>query len=258
MGAPQAMQRRPEEKVDHHRAFLLYAMQAPDKRSQRAVSRALGCSGTAVRKWMAKHGWDDRLNDPEHVKHAAELYAAEYHRIHGGKEVWVIEENLGVPYPEPREEEKSQVARSVDLYEKVEKDAEISRYMRESGDRSRRLKTVLDVTLAQLGKQLVAGDIKVKPSDLGTVIRGHQLIEEAERRRISMLPSADQESEAGSGENVATSQRVMQAQSDGGDVLRALEEDAEELLLVLRTMRTHEQESNVVRFPSRGKAAQGE
>jgi hypothetical protein len=245
------MQRQPDEDERHHRAFLLYAMQDPEQRSLRAVARAISASDNSVRKWRGKHDWHSRMQDPEHCRHACDLFASTYHAKMGGREVSIIQERLGAPYVPPGHAEKSEVARSVDLYEQVDREEALAAFDRRAQQRNERLRKVLDATLGKVGRGLVDGDIKPRPSDIRTVLRGYEMLEKAEQRRLAMMPSADEGDAEGDGvrESVATSQRVLQAQQRGGDVLRALEEDAEELLLVVRTMREHENHSNVVAFP---------
>lgn len=259
MGAPEAMHRREGEDERHHRAFLLYAMQSEENRSLRATARALGASDNSVRKWRKKHDWHDRMTDPEHCRHACDLYASTYHAKLGGRDVAIIQERLGAPYVAPGEEEKSEIARSVDLYDRVDREEAAAAFDKAARSRNDRLRTVLDATLGRVAKGLTDGEIKPRPSDLGTVIRGYKLLEESEARRLNMLPSADdEENGGGQGENVATSQRVLQAQANGEDVLDALHEDAEELVLLLGALRTHERESNLVPFRRPGqKPAEG-
>lgn len=259
MGAPQVMHRREEsgEEERHHRAFLLYAMQSDKARSLRAVARAVGASDNSVRKWRVKHEWDARVGDPEVCRHACDLFAELYHKRLGGKDVAVIEERLGAEYKPPGHEEKSELARSVDLYEQVTREEELARFNKESKERSRKLRMVLDATLARIGQGLASGDLKPRPGDMGHIIRGFEVMEKAEQRRLAMLPSArDDDQGEGSSVAVPTSQRVLQARAQGRDELEALEEDAEELLLILRAVREHERESNVLTFGG-GRAAGG-
>ena len=245
------MHRREEEDERHHRAFLLWAMQDPEQRSLRATARAAQCSDNSARKWRGKFGWEERVADPEHSRHAADLYAELYHTRLGGREVRLVEERMEVPYVPPMEEAKTEIAKANDLYEQVEREEARAAFVEKSHERTKKLRTVLDATLTRVGQGLASGAIKVKPSDVNMVIRGMQVIEEAEERRLAMLPSPEEDS-TDSSDNVATSQRILQAQRHGHDILPALEEDAEELLLAVRTLRSHEQHSNVVPLPLRG------
>ena len=244
----ESMKRQRGQNERHHRSFLLYAMQAPERRSLRAVATAMRASDNSIRKWRGKEAWEERLTDPEHCQHACDAYATLYHTVLGGKDVEIIRERLGGSYTPPAEDEKNELARAVDLYEQTDREAAAKIYQSEARRRNESLRQVLETTLTKVAEGLTGGDIKPKPSDISTVIRGFDMLDRSEVRRLQMMPSAD-DGESGGGDAMATSQRVLQAQTNGGDLLGALEEDAEELLLIIRTMRTHEQESNVVRFP---------
>lgn len=260
MGAPESLQRPEEMPERHHRAFLLYAMQDPDaekaskRRSLRAVARALNASDNSVRKWRDKEGWEDRLGDPEHSRHAGDLYAKLYHSKLGGREVAVLKERLIVPYQPPGEEQKTELAKSVDLYEQVDRETAQQLFNKESTKRNQRLKQVLDGVLVRVGLGLKSGEIKPKPSDIGTVIRGVELLERSEARRLAMMPSSEDSDRA---DPVATSQRVLQAEANGSDVLEAMVEDTQELLLILKTLQTHRTESNVIPMDPALRAAKG-
>lgn len=254
MGAPQNMKAEEWEDARHHRAFLLYAMQDPEKRSLRATARAVRASDNSVRKWRSRQKWEERLGDPEHCRHACDLYASTYHTKLGGGEVGIITERLGAEYVAPDTVDKSQTARAVDLYEEVDRKSALAAFNKETSIRNSRLRRVLNGTLARVGEGLANGKIQVRPSDLNTVVKGFELLERSEQRRLAMMPSTeDGENRAGS--DVATSQRVLQAENDDGDILGALVDDAEELLLILTTLKTHEAESNVIPFDPVARAA---
>lgn len=244
----ESMRRQRDQNERHHRSFLLYAMQHPDHRSLRAVANAMRASDNSIRKWRGREKWEERLTDPEHCQHACDAYATLYHSVLGGKDVEIIRERLGGTYVQPEEGEKNELARAVDMYEQHDREAAAMMYSTEARRRNESLRGVLEGVLAKVGEGIADQSIKPKASDISTVIRGFESLDRSEVRRLQMLPSSD-DGEKGGGDVMATSQRVLQAQASGGDILHALEEDAEELLLVIRTMRTHEEESNVVRFP---------
>lgn len=240
--------RRADEPEHAHRAFLLWAMQSVEKRSLKAASRAMNKPDMTIRKWRKRHDWDLRIEgEPNHEIIAARLYSDCYHRINGGKEVRLVMQNMAVRYEgniEPPEEEKTEVAKAVDLYEEIEKENQ----RKDSKDRLRRLNLVLDGTLARIAKAIAEGDLKPQLRDLGNVIRGYAMAESSELRQLSMLPGGERGKDT-----VADSQRVLLARQRGGDVFQAMREDAEELLLIIRTMEMASDMSNVLPFePKRG------
>jgi len=208
------------------------------------------------------YDWAGRITDPEHCRHACDLYADLYHRKFGGVEVQAIKDRLGCEYNEPDEEVKDSVARAIDAYEGIEREAYQRQVVAEGEQRAKRLRQVLDGVLTKVGQGIFSKDedkqLKVKVSDIPTVVRGYEALERSEARRIAMVPSGESEIQQGDSMAYESSQRVLQAEQRGGDVMAALEEDAEELLLAIRTMRTHESESNVVQFPGTKRLVQGE
>lgn len=247
MSAPKKFHRVKGQDERHHRAFLLYAMQHPDQRSLRAVARAIRASDNSIRKWRGKEKWEELLGDPETCRYACDLYAELYHSKLGGADVSIIRDRLGAKYVPPGDEDKNEVARSVDLYEQLDRESELAKWNANTVRRNGRMERVLDGTLGTIGRALAKGELKVRPSDIGTVVRGYELLEKSEQRRLAMLPST----EGGEGVSpVATSQRVLQAEQRGEDVLAALTEDTKELLLIFETLQTHNAESNVIPFNS--------
>lgn len=274
MGAPQQLHRLKAEGEGerHHRAFLLYAMQDPNNRSLRAVCRATKASDNSVRKWREKYRWEDRMGDPETCRHACDLYAELYHAKSGGREIGVIRDRLGSPYVAPDEEAKSELARAVDLHEQLDRESAAAAFNRKAAERNKKLQQVLDAQLAVIGAQLaqvgreiakaqqegrpveLPAGMAIKPSDVSTVIRGLEMLERSEARRLAMLPSGGDDDQGGGqgGQVVPVSQRVLQAREQGGDELAAIEDDLEELLMIVRTAREHERSSNVIPLPRAG------
>lgn len=273
VGAPDQLQRRKAEGEGerHHRAFLLYAMQDPP-RSLRAVSRATKASDNSVRKWRTKYEWEDRLGDPETCRHACDLYASLYHTKSGGREVEVIKERLGAPYVPPGTDQMTETARAIDLHDQIDRESAAAAYSRKAADRARKLQQVLDAQLAVIGAQVaqigqaiakaqrekapleLPPGMSLKPSDIGIVIRGLEMIEKSEARRLAMLPTGEDDGQGGGqgSQVVPVSQRVLQARESGGDELAAMEEDLTELLSIVRTAREHERSSNVIPLPRTG------
>ena len=249
---------RPGEDDRQHRAFLLWAMQAAAKRSKRRVSLALRVNEKSVRNWYQTHAWEERVRDVEAPRHASELYAAEHHTRHGGRELRVIEDLLAAPYEEPPTAAKTAKAKIADAVEEVEREEERKRERAKLKTRMERVETVADATIVRLGQRLAKGEIDLKLGDLGHAVRAYQLVEEMQLRREAMMPDPNAKAAGENGVTVAaTSQRVLLAQKNGGDVEAALEADAEELLLIIRTRREQlrvaraQVNGGVVPFPDR-------
>ena len=250
MAVPREMRKRQRELDRMYQGFLLWAMQDEDKRSQKAVARAMNMADATIRGWRKKHDWGDRVADPSCSAIAVDLYRKRYHAKGGGAEIALVAHNMSIEYDaaKPREY-ANETARAVDVHLQIEAERE----SRRSNERVERLGKVLDGVLVKVGRGLGEGSIEPRVSDLGHVIRGYTSIMELAMKREAMASSAGEE-----GESVAASQRVLQALDKGGDVLEAMEQDAEEVLLIVRSLRTASEESNVVPFPgTRREAAAG-
>ena len=231
------LDRREAETDQQHRAFLMWAMQHPIKRSKRRTGIALQVSEKTIRNWHILHAWEARAKHEESAKWASDLYASTYHVRFGGRELRVIEDLLAVEYQQPQEALKGKLAKAVDLADEVSRDEERAKHSTKLQKRVERLDTVADAALVKVGQGIASGKIEAKLSDLGPILRAYSLTEELTARRMSMMPDPNAtKNEAG--EAVAsTSQRVLLAQQRKGDVDAAMEEDAEELLLIIRTRR---------------------
>ena len=251
------LHRRPGETELAHRGLLLWAMLRPQHRSLRMLGRALDASQTAVAKWRDKNDWVARVGaDPNHARVAGDLYASTYHTKLGGAAVeYLGADKLAVPYSPPDDDEKTAAAQATDVFVAAQKKAAAQEFYEGTKRRTKNLRTVLDATLARVAQAVVGKDehgndvqrIPVKVGDIGQVIRGYQVADAAEAKALAMMPDADAEGAAVKGDPIAMSQRVLLARANGQDELAAIEADAEEILLLVRTMRTHESESNVLR-----------
>ncbi len=229
------------ESQEAHRAFLLWLMQAPGRRSLRASARALKYSETHVRGWKKIFHWDERMQaiGAGADTLAARAYVAAYHRLHASREVEVVRPYMVVQYvlpegpapglapPPPLEGE----ARAIDIHREIEADEAAARSQK-------RTRTILDAAEARLAQQLMDNRklYKVSIQDLLVI---HRI-----RRELGGAQGA-----GGTGNPLATSVRVEKAAENGGDVLGALAEDHAEMGLILATLREHVDHSNVLPFP---------
>ena len=71
-----SLARLEDEKEQAHRAFLLFAMQAPKKRSQRCVSKAVSVSAPTIGDWKKRFMWEERIKEagPAHDSIAQKTY----------------------------------------------------------------------------------------------------------------------------------------------------------------------------------------
>lgn len=233
------------ESVKAHRAFLLWLMQAPGRRSLRAAARAIDYSETMLRNWRKANRWHEREQAMGAGADAlaARAYATQYHRLTASKEVALVQQNMVVQYAPPggpapglaagpaqaEGAPLTEKAKAVQLHEQVSVEEMRAR-------RTRSLHAILDGATARVAEALAANKIKVTVQDMLAVQRM--------RRELEAGTVA-----TGNGNPMATSVRVEQAATKGGDVLGALAEDHAELGLILGTLQAATEASNVLPFP---------
>lgn len=90
---------RPGESADNHRAFLLWAMQEPSRRSMRATSRALGVGDRTIRRWCADYGWEERARVEASDRLAWAEYLGRYAETYGVRGLAMVQDNMDFPGP---------------------------------------------------------------------------------------------------------------------------------------------------------------
>lgn len=251
---------RPGESLAAHRAFLLWMMQAPSKRSSRATARAMDYSDARVRQWRQLYGWEERSQAMGAGSDtlAARAYAMQYHRLSASKEVALVAKYMVVQYlppgspapglaagpPQAAPPPLSEKAKAVELHDHAAEE-EVR------GRRTRQTHLILDAVTARLADALGRDkDGKLKPFKVGVP---DLLVVQKLRRDLDANTVA-----GGTGNPLATSVRVEQAAQSGGDVLGALAEDHAELGLILGTLQTATEASNVLPFPGGRQVAREE
>jgi hypothetical protein len=231
---------RDGEKPEAHRAFILYLMLDPNHaaggRSQNQVVRASGAPESNIRLWFKKYEWKDRCEalGPAADALAAKYYAEHYHPKHGGRSVEIIAHRMRIQYVPPAEEKLSATAKRADLATEEEKAAKGG----ELDPERVRLQSIIRAAKIRMSQQIARGSMRFSVSDLERLIKL-----EAQLNR----PSLETTGGTAPAETLAKSERVLRAQAEGGDVLAAIEEDAQELMLILGSMRDHE-EAKVVQL----------
>ncbi len=229
--------KRPGEKVHSHRAFLLWLMQAPSKRSIRATARAVGKSDTALNGWKLTFGWVDREKaiGVGADSLAARAYAARYHSVKGMVEVSRIIHLMAVEYVGPQGNVPTPVKQPTTDTQKEEAVRE-TKAKAEDLTNKQRLAMLLDAAEGRLAEALKDNKVRVNVADLATLVRL--------RKEVHEGPTAAQIKDP-----LATSIRVEDAAKAGIDALVALQEDLAEMALIVSTLQVSQAESNVLPFP---------
>lgn len=204
------------ESVDEHRAFLLYSMQTPPNKSK--VARIFDRTSAGIGYWSKRFHWDKRRGESQTVAVECQaLYRELYYETKGETEV----KQLGMWLETP----VSAVPVNQDIVDKVrdivKNSPEDPRTMREKKVRDRHL-SALDASIAYLMQGIKDGSIRRSLRDLPILI---QLREELGGDKLGQ-----------GGQLVVESLRVRQAKKNGGNVIQAMFEDAEELSIILKNL----------------------
>ncbi len=233
------LERKVGERRTHHRALLLYAMQAENKRSVRAVARAIGISEGTARNWRKKSEWDSRISHHAELADAVALavYRREYLADFGKIELKHIAKNVVQPIASgdlDSDEAKVQheatvaaskaVGKSMQAVEQatVQAIADHRRDVRDDADRHVRL---LDASLGLIARKLKADEVRVSVRDIPVLL-------ECRDKLVSIINGTHQAGGALAVESV----RVKQARKNGTDIIEAMREDAEELVVILNAL----------------------
>ncbi len=222
-----SLARREDEKEQAHRAFLLYAMQAPKKRSQRAVSKAVSVSAPTIGDWKKRFEWEDRIlnGGAAHDVIAQKTYNELYFKKQGMREIAVIERKILAPIsvvgttPKPIAET---VIKTVEKSVSTVNDDKQSTLFDEQM-KARHLDLV-DRSIQYISDSLLAGDVKVTLKDLPVMLE----------LRDNLTGKEREESKGGS--IIVETIRVKDAKKSGGDLIEAMLDDSKELVAIFEAL----------------------
>lgn len=269
------LERMEGESEPQHRGLLLFAMQGEHcasvggylNRSLAAVAKALGVTRPSVTRWAKKWGWPERMAaDPDGLAvRAVRVYFRLYPDC-AERELAFVAHYVDVPLPlgdAAATEVQAAVSEALERYHppvpadgeavKKAKTAQRADAIRGAIDKRRErarkenaaLRSIVRQGMLRIGEGLKGEDAngkavpKIQPrlSDLPK-LRQMLLALEEEEFRLSNPEAAGVESMAG-----PSSARVRLAKEEGRDVLAAVEEDLEELLVVTRQLRASDEEA---------------
>lgn len=204
-----------------HQSFLLWAMQLPEKRNLRLASRAVNRSEGTLREFKKRWDWIERAKNITSDTEAQALYRKIYVKKFGTVALEMIEHNIATPISKIGTIPKS-VAEIVQKTIKVQKAEE----KKENPEDVMRKKHVglIDAAIGYIAAGLRDGDVKVNLRDIPLLIQTR-----------NMLLQLDEKNQAP--QLILESVRVRQAKETGGDMIEAMIEDAEELSLILKSLR---------------------
>lgn len=210
-----------------HRAFLLYGMTIPSKRGRlRRVGAAVGRNESTLRHWHKTRTWDARLSvlggDAE--MRAAEAYHIQYNLERGDTEVKAIAAMMRVPYRPPPSVMREEASKPIEEAAESLHEAARSKHKEQRG----KLVKLTDAMMSYIAEMLKNKKVRVTAGDILTLAKASNLL------------AFDPYEDAGTtdtGPRVVESVRIRLARQQGTDILEAAQEDAEELALILRTLR---------------------
>jgi hypothetical protein len=204
------------ENSDEHRAFLLYSMQTPPNKSK--VAKIFDRTSAGIGYWSKRFYWERRRGESQTIAVECQaLYRELYYASKGESEV----KQLGMWLETP----VSAIPVNQDIVDKVrdivKNSPEDPKTMREKKVRDRHL-TALDASIGYLMQGIKDGSIRRTLRDLPILIQLREELGGDKRGEGNQL--------------VVESLRVQQAKKNGGNVIHAMFEDAEELSIILKNL----------------------
>jgi hypothetical protein len=224
-----ALRRRDRETEVGHRAFLLWAMQDPERRSVRACGRAVGRSEACLREWRGKHEWDGRADACGKLAtvKASVAYRLLYYGEMRLREIVEVETLLPAPFlPDTPIPSGATIGDQVSEAIRPRKPDEDARRAKEQEQKRRHL-ALVDGAIGLVAKRIAAGEVKV-------TLRDVPLLLDLRARMTSEVGPG----ESGMAAVVVESVRVRSARESGGDLLAAMHDDALELCTILGALRS--------------------
>lgn len=220
--------RQPRESERAHRAMLLWAMQAPKLRNQRAVGRALDRAATTIREFKVRWSWDTRCQSGTVESQAQALYRELYFDKYGISEIEAVKKNIMAPLTAI-----SPLSQGVA--------DEVERSIRESrpdegtiftAEMKRKHLMLLDAAIGYVAQGIKDKEIRRTLRDLPLLL---QL-----RSELS-----DGDSGKHGGKLLVESVRVSDAKARGEDIVEAMYDDVCELQAVLGAIRSKDKDIDV-------------
>lgn len=262
MDTTSPLARREKESAEAHRALLLWAMCAPDKRSQTALSKVTGVGESSIRHHRKVQEWDARLKaaGDRAGEQAVQLHRELYEKRYGVQAVRALRDHYhylaaayplpGAPTADPPPEVTPPPPRTGDDRKREAEEAKQIQEDAKAALKDRRLMSILDAAEIRLVQGIAKGSVRVSLADLDRIVKLRTYLEKRS------APAIVNDSGKDPRESVAKSERVLHAIANGGDVLAAVVEDLDEIRLIATVM--HDHEAQVLQFPAQREDARKE
>jgi len=231
------------EKVSHHRAFLLWAMQDPDKRSGKRVAVGMNRRDNVIWTWSKRWKWADRvaIYGLSSQARAIQAYKKLYQSTFSLHEIAMVEQNMSVPFatfsPPPDEDGMGDAARLAVRHTLEEGDDKAGSPIPSRNDPAARAQAVLRKGLLILEAAITRyGKAIASDKDARALIRKMDPARMMREYRELTTTLGDLTPAQANGVALEPSYRVQLARRRGESIVTAMREDAEEAFSVLRAL----------------------
>lgn len=244
---PDTLERWPVEQWNIHRGLLLWAMQHPSEdtavaRSIRAVARAMRKPEPTVRNWHRSHRWAARADaTPDAENRAVALYREHYFRDHGGSDLphvaprvivsLTLTAHKAAPTGDGADEVISRARMSADAAVRVETAVMETVQAARKAERVKvtQFRGLVDAVLGKTAQLLRDDKLKLTAKDIPAMLQARSLLTDwlmhNDDRHVDQRAAVE-------------SARVKHAREHGTDLLDAVWQDLQELVVILGALRT--------------------
>lgn len=220
------LKRRKGERKLHHRALLLYAMQHPEKRSNRTVARAVSKSEASIRNWKRLYDWDLRADAIDAEDQAVAQYQKHYLAEHGVIELPCVMPNVVVPLSANPSNQPPPPRYTEDIKEadrQVQKEI-LRRRAKVKSVRDKHVQLV-DGAIGYVVQELQEGRIRASLRDIPTLLNCRSIL------------TGEDAGDQGTGVIGIETVRMRATRAAGGDTLEAMEQDLLELGIIIDALK---------------------
>lgn len=216
-----SMDRKQRESKEAYRGFLLWAMQTPSKRSVRAAASAMGKSEATLRQQRKHWDWEDRASSITSDVQAQTIYRKLFMKNYGTKEIELVEHKISAPISQLGVLPKSVAA----IVDRTIKKEEAEKKKKDPAKELRKKHIALcDAAIGYIAQAMKSGEVKPVMRDIPLLLGMRNTLANIDKK-------------SGGPSLILESVRVRAAKEMGTDIIEAMIEDTEELMLILKSIK---------------------
>ena len=272
LSLPKALVQRENEKDNAYVAFLLFAMQTPEDRSNRLIARSMNVPESNIRHWRSKFQWTERVAASPNIEwialdvyrrlmdeHVGDVRAdrlrvaldsvldgagfaslrravAKQRTANPSRLDDVVDSGDG---PAKNNYASGLAKNEVEQFDPGRHMRELSRKIQEDHLRPedlRRQIVLIDAVLGLVAQRVKSGELQVKVSDIPSLLKARALLTGLPTETVQQQPSVQQHQHAHV--HVVESVRMRDAKSSNDErvVLDAMKEEVEDLQVILNAI----------------------